>query len=148
MPNLVTRPQGQSTGNLAIEVEPGRVLRHDVHVRVFQVAESAVHGRGLVATTDIEPGATIAVWPLLLFPGDDPVWGSGSLIEHYVFELDDGYALILGEGSLLNHHRGHPNCEVDLGDDTATVTAVRAIASGEELTIDYAAGDPDRDFGF
>lgn len=131
-----------------MEVEHDRVLRHDVQVSVFEVAESVVHGRGLVATTDIEPGATIAVWPLLLFPGDDPVWGSGSLIEHYVFELDDGYALILGEGSLLNHHRGNPNCVVDLGDDTATVTAVRAIASGEELTIDYAAGDPERDFGF
>ncbi|MGA0971553.1 MAG: SET domain-containing protein [Ilumatobacteraceae bacterium] len=114
----------------------------------FQVADSALHGRGLVAATDIAAGTTIAVWPLLVFDTADPVWGTGSLIEHYVFELDDGFALILGEGSLLNHRRGDPNCAIELGDETATVTSLRDIRVGDELTIDYAAGDPDRDFGF
>ena len=127
---------------------PTHPIGQHVGVTTFQVADSALHGRGLVAATDIAAGTTIAVWPLLVFDAADPVWGTGSLIEHYVFELDDGFALILGEGSLLNHRRGDPNCAVELADETATVTSLRDIRVGDELTIDYAAGDPDRDFGF
>ena len=70
---------------------------------------------------------------------DDPLWGTGSLVERYVFETSDGgAAFALGIASLLNHS-SEPNCRVSIDEFNMTLTlvATRDIAAGEECCIDY-----------
>jgi len=65
------------------------------------------------------------------------------LYEYYYLwgEGHDTCAIALGFGSLYNHST-HPNAEFipDYSDDTIIFTALRDIAAGEEITVDYQAG--------
>ena len=93
------------------------------------------HGRGVIATADIERGTTIEVCPILeLAEGD-----ASGLLDDYTVAIDgsDGTALLLGYGSLYNHS-DEPNAEyVEAADDAYSFVALRDIAAGEQITISY-----------
>ena len=99
-------------------------------------------GRGVFARRSIEAGEVIETCPVLVLPADS-VEDVSAGIGGYVFEWGRGkLALALGYGSLYNHSY-RPNARyVDLAGRTKLFTALRDIAAGEEITVNYN-GEPD-----
>jgi uncharacterized protein len=97
--------------------------------------EETEHGRGVIATADIETGETIEVCPILeLAEGD-----ASGLLDDYTVSLEEGtgVALLLGYGSLYNHS-DEPNAEyIATADDSYSFVALRDIEAGEQITISY-----------
>ena len=94
------------------------------------------HGRGVFAARAIASGETVEVCPTLELPEADV---SGQLLD-YVFDSPDHAKTVvmpLGYGMLYNHS-ADPNIEYFEADDGAIAyVATRAVAAGEELTINY-----------
>jgi SET domain-containing protein len=107
-----------------------------------EARRSPVHGLGVFACTRIAEDEVVECCPVLVLDADDAdVVSAGSLSGH-VYDWGDGQAAIaLGCGSLYNHD-ADPSAEYEIGDDAASlvVRARRAIAEGEEITIDYTGG--------
>ena len=105
------------------------------------VGLSPVHGRGVFAARSFESGELIEECPVL-FVAAASISEVG--LSGYCFEWDEARcAIALGYGSLYNHS-WRPNARYDHDHDldVVTYTAVRPIAVGDEITINYS-GDPD-----
>ncbi|MGI9160645.1 MAG: SET domain-containing protein, partial [Saprospiraceae bacterium] len=66
------------------------------------VAPSALHGTGVFAARDIEPGDIIEICPVILFPKSELEHVRRTVLDDYYFDWgDDGlrYAFALGYGS-------------------------------------------------
>jgi SET domain-containing protein len=87
----------------------------------------------------IEAGELIEVCPVLRVPAAEISALEATRLEEYWFRWGQDAGVALGFGSLYNHS-SEPNAryERDLERDVVTVTAVRAIAAGEEITFDYS----------
>jgi SET domain-containing protein len=111
-----------------------------------EVRRSKGKGRGVFARRAIRRGEVIERVPVLVVPAEElqreSVWTS---LGSYCFLWNQRtVALALGYGSLYNHSY-RPNARYDdLGQRTKVFTALRDIAPGEEITINYN-GDPDDD---
>ena len=107
-------------------------------------------GRGVVAERDILAGELIERAPVVMIPECDRGTIDGTTVGNYIFMWEhcrtgeDLYlgsgraAVVLGYASLVNHSP-MPNCDTvryieALAHD---LIALRPIAFGEELTIDY-----------
>jgi SET domain-containing protein len=119
--------------------------------RVVEVRESAVHGKGLFARTDIDAGVVIGRYAGLRLAEHairDREWDHALT---YVFGLSDGTVIDGAHGGNATRHFNHscePNCEAveywtARGEMNIRFEALRAIACGEELTIDYALQSED-----
>ena len=101
-------------------------------------------GRGVFARRAIHEGELIERVPVILLPIEDvqdqETWRD---LACYCFLWKEGtVALALGYGSLYNHSY-EPNARYDdVGRSTKVYTAIRDIAAGEEITVNYN-GDPD-----
>jgi uncharacterized protein len=76
---------------------------------------------------------------MILFTSDEFIEGlSQTPLKNYCFAWGDRqYALALGYGSLYNHSY-RPNARYeDVGRTVKAFVAIRAIAQGEEITINY-----------
>ena len=95
-------------------------------------------GRGVFATGAVKKGAVIEHVPVLLVPIADFVGGlENATLNGYFFLWNKKYiAVSLGYGSLYNHSF-EPNARYIHGDQTLTYRALRDIAKGEEITINY-----------
>ena len=107
-------------------------------------APSAVHGRGVYCAHLLSAGDVIEICPVIVLPQGEIDLLSHSLLYEYYYlwgERQDQCAIALGFGSLYNHSV-KPNAEFvpDYSDDTIIFTALRDIAAGEEITVDYQAG--------
>jgi hypothetical protein len=93
-------------------------------------------GRGVFATRAFAKGATVETCPTLEVSESDV----SGLLGDYVFSSGSNpgdVVLLLGFGMLYNHS-ATPNLEYVQDDETTiSFVALRAIRSGEELTIDY-----------
>jgi SET domain-containing protein len=93
-------------------------------------------GRGVYAARDIAEGETIEICPTLEIAEDD----ASGLLGDYILNSNRDPAnavLMLGYGGLYNHSYD-PNAEyVEHTEDTLAFNAVKPIAAGEEITIDY-----------
>ena len=110
------------------------------HLGVY-VAPSIRHGRGVFAAQSFDAGDVVEDCPVLLV-ATDAVVAIG--LDGYCFEWDgERYALALGYGSLYNHS-WDPNARYDQdhGASLVSYSALRSIAPGEEITINYR-GDPE-----
>lgn len=96
-------------------------------------------GRAVFATQDISEGDEIERVPVLVMPANDALHDDISdLLAHYVFEWEEGtVGLALGFGSMYNHSYTANARYDDVGKQTKLYTAVRDIAAGEEITINY-----------
>ena len=109
----------------------------------IEVKRARGKGRGVFARRPFRKGEVIETCPVLVLPvaalGDGP----GGLWE-YVFDWGPGtVALALGYGSLYNHSY-RPNARYDdVGHRAKRFTALRDIAAGEEVTVNYN-GEPRR----
>jgi SET domain-containing protein len=109
----------------------------------IEVKQIKGKGRGVCARRLIRSGEVIERVPVLVLPvgeiskGDVPLRLTG-----YCFEWGRGtVAVALGYGSLYNHSF-RPNARYDdVGPQTKEFTAMRDIAPGEEITVNYN-GEP------
>jgi hypothetical protein len=92
---------------------------------MLDVRLSALHGRGCFASAAIDTGAVVGRME------GEPTRDDG---DHVIWSADDAGLLVTNDMRYLNHSRD-PNAEVD--DATLDVVALRPIAPGEEITIDY-----------
>lgn len=115
-------------------------LSHSDLVEVRLVPQK---GRGVFARRLIRKDDVIERVPVLVLPAgeveESEEWAG---ISGYCFHWGRGtLALALGYGSLYNHSYS-PNARYDdIGKRTKVFTALRDIAPGEEITINYN-GDP------
>lgn len=115
-------------------------------VLFLKVAESPLHGRGCFATRDLSPGSVVGRAELLVFPPEELAALHQTRLKYYVFYVKDGpvpdgpyfSAVAMGPISFCNHSPD-ANCDFHVDEAAATVilTARRAVAEGEEVTIDY-----------
>jgi uncharacterized protein len=96
-------------------------------------------GRGVFARRLIRRGEVIERVPMLVLTAEEfeDRW-AGTSLANYCFAWGRGtMALALGYGSLYNHSY-RPNARYDdVGPQTKEFTAVRDIAPGEEITVNY-----------
>ena len=108
--------------------------------------ESGPRGRGVFALVAFAPGETIERAPVVAFPAEDWKHVDRTALAFYGYDWgDDGRAgaIVLGFGSIYNHSY-EPNARYvrRLSALTMDYVARRAIAPGEEITVNYN-GDPD-----
>jgi uncharacterized protein len=126
--------------------------RHSHLIEVRRTDNRGKGGRGVFAVGAIAAGELIERVPVLLIPknqvfGPDPIARRAARISWYVFDWvgvtkRDYVALALGYGSIYNHS---PNANARYereAPDVLSFIAVRDIAGGEEITINYR-GQPD-----
>lgn len=103
-------------------------------------------GRGVFAGRAFRTGEIIEVCPALVLPdgtAEEALCG----LQQYVFKwgpAEDRLAIALGYGSLYNHSQD-PNAAFQLRDARGEIVfrAVRAIAVGEQILIDYRWDEAD-----
>ena len=107
------------------------------------VAASPARGRGVFTAEALAAGDVVEVCPVIVCPTTDYERVHASLLHDYYFtwEPEGATAIALGYGSLYNHADA-PNCEyaMDIDAQTLTVSALKDVAAGEELTFDYTDG--------
>jgi uncharacterized protein len=126
----------------------GEQDREDVmaltHSDAIEVKRIQGKGRGVFARRVIREGEVIERVPVLVLPRAEAQNGSGSSrLSVYCFEWGRGtVAVALGYGSLYNHSY-KPNARYDdESAQTKVFTAIREIAAGEEITVNYN-GEPE-----
>ena len=109
------------------------------------IAHSEGKGRGVFTSEPIAPGEMIEICPVLIIPKEElPIIHKTVLHDYYFLwgkDLDE-CAIALGFGSIYNHQT-HPNANfiLDLFNKTIDIEAVKTIAPGEEITLNYH-GEP------
>jgi SET domain-containing protein len=98
-------------------------------------------GRGVFAQQAFLPGALIETAPVLVIPAHEWSHIEPTVLYHYVFcwgPNGEHAALAMGLGSFYNHS-WQPNAEyvTRLEDGTIDFVALRPIAAGEEITVNY-----------
>jgi uncharacterized protein len=110
----------------------------------LRIQESPGRGRGVFATRAFRSGERIECAPVLVLPRPQLAPLRGTLLDDYWFWWDDQHnACGLGWASLYNH-ACPANARFDrrLAACVLEFTAVRSIAAGDEITINYH-GEPD-----
>ena len=107
------------------------------------VTDSRRGGRGVFAAEDIGADEVVETCPVLVVPAAEiDALERTSLRDHWYGWGDDGDAAVaMGHGSFYNHD-DDPNCTYEVHDvlDALVLRTTRAVAAGEELTIDYTGG--------
>lgn len=99
------------------------------------VRPSAIHGLGLFAARPIRAGETVLDWSGCARPlSDEQVASLPAEERRYVSRIDGRYVLLQAPARFVNHSCD-PNARGGAGRDTA----LRDIAEGEEITVDYLA---------
>jgi hypothetical protein len=113
---------------------------------ILNIAPSADRGRGVFASEPITAGTVVEISPVLVLGAEDRKKVEETLLYDYIFEWGEdskGACVALGYLSIYNHSY-NANClyEMDFEAQTMRIIAVKKIAAGEELFINYNA-DPD-----
>jgi uncharacterized protein len=98
-------------------------------------------GRGVFTRERIPPGTVVEVAPVIVMGKADRTHLDQTLLHDYIFEwgkVKDQCCMALGYVPMYNHSYAS-NCEYFMDFEAATIfiKTVRAIANGEELTINY-----------
>jgi hypothetical protein len=109
------------------------------------ITESSSKGRGVFTSLDISEGDTIEVCPVIKIPRSQlPIIHKTILHDYYFLwgEDMDECAIALGFGSLYNHEvHSNANFILDLQNETIDIIAIKDIAAGSEITLNYH-GEP------
>ncbi|MBT8218448.1 MAG: SET domain-containing protein-lysine N-methyltransferase [Bacteroidia bacterium] len=116
-----------------------------LHVPGLYLSQSEHRGRGVFCWEDLKSKDLIEICPLIMIPEEDVQRIHESILHDYYFEYPEpkGSACIaLGYGCLYNHS-SHPNAEVayDMEDQCIHIISTDAIRAGDEILIDYSAGE-------
>tara|TARA_B100000700_G_C14536417_1_gene619956 strand:+ start:132 stop:629 length:498 start_codon:yes stop_codon:yes gene_type:complete len=117
---------------------------------MWKLINSSIHGKGIVATTNIKKGKKIIEYvgeKILKSEGDkrsekriNKYLNSDKTGSVYIFELNKKYDI---DGSFKYNkaryinHSCNPNCEVDIFDNRIWISSIKNIRKGEELSYDY-----------
>ncbi len=105
------------------------------------VQPSPIHGLGVFSRHIISKGALIERAPLILLETSDKEYLQHTTLYHYYFVVKNSKtpaALGLGYSSLYNHsYHANARYEVSVRNQCLDIIAVRAIAAGEEITLNY-----------
>jgi uncharacterized protein len=97
-------------------------------------------GRGVFAPRRFRKGEVLERSPVLAMTERQWRHVAKTLLDHYVYEWDGkgGCAMVLGLGSLYNHSY-EPNVAnlIDRRNGSMDWVALRTIAKGEEITVNY-----------
>lgn len=108
------------------------------------VAETPDKGRGMFTRKKIKEGTIIETAPVIVMTHEERLHIDQTILQNYIFEWQpDGQNLCcmaLGTIPMYNHSY-KSNCEyyMEYDENTMYVQAVRDIAAGEELTVNYNA---------
>jgi len=102
-------------------------------------------GRGVFTSREIEKGAVIEVCPVIIIPKAElPIIHKTVLHDYYFLwghDLTD-CAIALGFGSIYNHElMPNANFILDIEQQTIDIEAIKNIAPGDEITLNYH-GEP------
>lgn len=100
------------------------------------MGKSPIHGRGMFATRDIKKSQTIEVAPMIIYERDE-IRGDAPLRDYPISYGDGKAAIMLGYGSIYNHSDFNNAKWVFDSDDNLVVYAIKDIAAGEEIFVDY-----------
>ena len=108
------------------------------HSDLIRVKKVKGKGRGVFAKQAIDKGTVIERVPVLLVPIADLVGGlENPTLKTYFYHWNaKNVAVCLGYGSLYNHSF-EPNARYVHGTKQMIYQALRDIAKGEEITINY-----------
>jgi SET domain-containing protein len=112
----------------------------------IEIRNARGKGRGVFARRAIRKGEEIERVPVLVMPAKDVKHGPDyTTLGVYCFHWERGkVAVALGYGSLYNHSY-EPNARYeDVGGRTKLFVAIRDIAAGEEITVNYNGEPGDR----
>ena len=119
---------------------------------MIQVGESPGKGRGVFALRKISSGEIIEEAPVVIVPHAQMVHLDATTLGDYYFlwepkgDAERDAALLLGLGSICNHSY-EPNARFERRPLQLTIAfiALREIAPGEEVTINYNGDPTDRE---
>ncbi len=108
--------------------------------------KSSIHAHGCYTSISIKRGGMVAEYtgPYLTIKEADEIYEKAT--KTYLFGLTNRKQVIDGacEAAFINHSCD-PNCEADEVKGRVTITAIRPIKAGEELTYDYNLYDGELD---
>ncbi len=114
-------------------------------VPYIDVKPAGSKGRGVFTSKAIRANTVVEISPVLVLKPKERKTLETTLLYHYVFEWGDTRrkaGMALGYISMYNHsYTSNCKYEMDFDEMTMTITTVKAIKKGEELTINYNA-DP------
>jgi uncharacterized protein len=125
-----------------------RYTRLEPQAMSLIIRSSAIHAAGCYTTAPIKKGTRIIEYtgPRISKEEADEKYQDSPTT--YLFGLGDGTQVIDGHGTaMFINHSCDPNCETDEIRGRVWITAIRDIATGEELTYDYCLYDGDDDDG-
>ena len=113
-----------------------------LHLPSLYVRPSPLGGRGIFTSALIPASGIVELAPVIELTAADRERIHATGLHDYYFIWGAGAAIALGYGSLYNHSPS-PNLDYELDYDFGQIrfSALRDIAAGEELLIDYKAGD-------
>lgn len=110
---------------------------------MLYVAEVSGKGRGVFAREAIKAGECFEQAPVLVINLAQWEYIEQTFLFNYCYAWGDEMALALGMGSLYNHaYNPNARYEKNLATTMMEYIALRDIAPGEEITVNYN-GDPD-----
>ena len=105
----------------------------------------------MYCTEDIEKDSIIEICPIIVIPADQAkeIMRSHVLYGYYFEWKKETIAIALGYGSLYNH-APKPNAffDADYKNQHIIFKSLQVIKAGEEILVDYHAGNPDEDVWF
>ncbi|RSZ57928.1 SET domain-containing protein [Massilia atriviolacea] len=111
----------------------------------FEVRRSTIHGNGVFATRDIDPGEQIVEYTGERITADESAEraeaGGGPVNHTFFFSLADGMVIDGGRGgndSRFINHSCEPNCEAQEDEGRVFIYALHPIMRDEELKYNYA----------
>lgn len=112
-----------------------------LHASLF-IGQTPKKGRGVFASHSIAAKTVVEIAPVLVVDARERALLEQTVLYNYIFswgENEKEAAVGLGYSSMYNH-ASPSNCEyvMNYSDLTITIITMKAIASGEELTINYS----------
>lgn len=139
-----------------LEAKPGRVRSRRSSATIAGAAvvlgDAGAKGRGVFALRPFRAGDLIERVPVLVLPAADWQHLRETRLMEYAFcwgKRREQAAIALGFGSFYNHAEA-PNAETieQPAENVIDFVALRDIAAGEEITIDYTGDDRTREVWF
>ena len=105
------------------------------------IEESPGRGRGVFTAEPIECGTLVEIAPVIVMGPDDRIQLDKTLLHDYIFEWGEDKTqccMALGYVPVYNHSSS-ANCEYEMDYENVCIgiRAMRDIATGEELFVNY-----------